>query len=93
MYILSASWKWSGRLFCLWFRRRQHPTFVYDFHRFVYGFRRGRKHILLFCLNGFRRWLFVGFRRGRKRCFMVSVAGLLMDSAIAGGSNMLECIE
>ena len=25
--------------------------------------------------------------------FMVSVAGLLVDSAAAGGSNILECIE
>ena len=46
---------------------------------FVYGFRR--------CFS-----LYV-FRRGRKRLFMVSVAGLLMDSAVAGGSKMLECIE
>ena len=28
-----------------------------------------------------------------KRLFMVSVAGLLVDSAAAGGSNILECIE
>ena len=28
-----------------------------------------------------------------KRLFMVSVAGLLVDSAAAGGSNISECIE
>ena len=34
-----------------------------------------------------------GFRRGGKALFMVSVAGLLVDSAAAGGPIILECIE
>ena len=34
-----------------------------------------------------------GFRRGRERFLMVSVAGLLMDSAVAGGSIILDYIE
>ena len=48
-----------------------------------------------FCFYGFRRRLFNGFRRGRKTFFffMVSIAGLLVDSAAAGGSIILECIE
>ena len=49
-----------------------------------------------FLFYGFRRWLFNGgFRRGNKqhRLLMVSVAGLLVDSAAAGGSNILECLE
>ena len=40
-----------------------------------------------------RRFSFYGFRRRRKGFLMVSVAGLLMDSAVAGGSIILECIE
>ena len=42
---------------------------------------------------GFRRCFLYGFRRGRKTFVMVSVAGFLVDSAAAGGSNILECIE
>ena len=80
-------------MFFYGFRRRHHPTFSYGFGRwFVYGFRRGRKHFF----HGFRRWLsFYDFRRGRKTYFicMVSVAGLLVDSAAAEGSIILECIE
>ena len=56
---------------------------------FVYGFRRRRKHFVY----GFRRCFFNGFRRGRKTFVMVSVAGCLVDSAAAGGSISLECIE
>ena len=43
--------------------------------------------------DGFRRWFSYGFRRRRKRYFMISVAGFLVDSAAAGGSMILECIE
>ena len=38
-------------------------------------------------------FFFNGFRRGRKTLFMVSVAGFWVDSAAAGGSTILECIE
>ena len=44
---------------------------------------------------GFRRWflfLMVSVVAGKRFC-MVSVAGLLVDSAAAGGSTSLECIE
>ena len=36
---------------------------------------------------------FYGFRRGRKTIFMVSVAGILVDAAAAGGSKILDRIE
>ena len=42
-------------------------------------------------LYGFRRWLL--YVVAGKRCLMVSVAGFWVDSAPAGGSNILECIE
>ena len=46
-------------------------------------------------LVSFVSFFFYGFRRGRNILFlkMVSVAGLLVDSAAAGGSIILECIE
>ena len=46
-------------------------------------------------MYGFRRWFFVSMLSvvAGKRCFMVSVAGFLVDSAAAGGSTILECIE
>ena len=42
---------------------------------------------------GFRRWLFMVSVVAGKRVVMVSVAGFVVDSAAAGGSNILECIE
>ena len=45
------------------------------------------------CYGFRRRFYFHGFRRGRKTCFMVSVAGFLVDSAAARGSIISECIE
>ena len=43
---------------------------------------------------GFPSLAFVyGFRRGRTTLFYGFVAGLLVDSAAAGGSKILECIK
>ena len=80
-------------LFCLWFPSSTsfNFSFVNGFRRCFLGrFRRRRKRVLFY---GFRRWFFHGFRRGRKTFLMVSVAGLLVDSAAARGSMILECIE
>ena len=54
-----------------------------------YGFRRGSKRFCMVSVIGFLMVSVVA----EKRCFMVSVAGLLVDSAAAGGSIILECIE
>ena len=42
---------------------------------------------------GFRRCLFMDSVVAGKHICMVSVAGFWLDSAAAGGSNILECIE
>ena len=89
-HILSASWKPSGRFLMVSVDDIIQPCFD--------GFRRWILFRMVSVVAGnisygFRRWLFYGFRRGRKQLFMVSVAGCLMDSAVAGGSTILECIE
>ena len=56
-----------------------------------YGFRRRRKRFLMVSVFVFF-FVMVSVVAG-KRFFMVSVAGFLVDSAAAGGSNILECIE
>ena len=75
--------------FCYGFRRRRKHCF-YGFRRwFVHGFRRRRKHFFY----GFRRWFVHGFRRGRKTIVYGFRRWILMDSAVAGGSEISECIE
>ena len=65
--------------------------FVYGFRRWFFdGFRRRRKRCFMVSVVDF--FLMVSVVAG-KHCCMVSVAGLLVDSAAAGGSNILECIE
>ena len=87
--ILSSSRKPSGR-FCYGFRRRHHPTFVYGFRRwFFYGFRRRRKRFFMVSVVGF----VIVSPSSQETCFMVSIAGLLVDSVAAGGSTILEGIE
>ena len=73
------------------FRRRHHPTFVLAS---VVGL------CMVSVVAGNHLFMdsvvscFNGFRRGRKPFFVVSISGLLVvDSAAAGGSNILECIE
>ena len=57
---------------------------------FVDGFRRRRKHFVWFPSLVFVKW----FPSWQENIFcMVSVAGVLLDSAAAGGSTTLECIE
>ena len=62
------------------------------FFIFLHGFRRRRKRFLFFFFT-VSVVFFYGFRRGRKIICMVSVAGFSMDSAVAGGFNILERIE
>ena len=66
--------------------------------RFSYGFRRWSFMVSAIpgnCFSWFPSSIFffmVSVVAG-KHFFMVSVAGFLVDSAAAGGSNILECIE
>ena len=74
------------------FRRRHHPTFLLWFPSFFfYGFGRRRKRFLLWFPS---LLFFIGFRRGRITfLFNGFRRWILVDSAAAGGSTILECIE
>ena len=73
------------------FRCRQHPTSFDGFHRWFLMVSVVAGNICCFMVS------VVGFAMvsvvAGKHLFMVFVAGSLMDSAAAGGSKMLECIE
>ena len=90
------------------FRRRHHPTFFFmvSVVGFLVDSAAAGGSIILdrlerflaFCVFriGFRLWLFYGFRyvlMVSVTLFVVSVAGFLVDSAAAGGSNILERLE
>ena len=66
---------------CLWF-----PLFL-----FVLAFRRRRKHC--FMVSVFGCYLISVVAGKHVFCLMISVAGFVVDSAAAGESKMLECIE
>ena len=73
------------------FRRRHHPTFVMVSVVGCLWFPSSQETFLCY---GFRRWfLFMVSVVAGKRLLMVSVAGFSMDSAVAGGSKVLERIE
>ena len=78
IHILSASWKPSGRFLFDGFRRRHHPTFCMVSVVLLLWFPSWQE-TLVFMVSVVG--LFFCFRRGRKHFVMVSVAGLLMDSA------------
>ena len=89
MYILSSSWKPSGRFV--------YVSFVDDIQHLLSGFRR---YLFLWfpswqenvCL-WFPSFCFMVSVVAGKRFLMVSVAGFLVDSAAAEGSNILECMK
>ena len=67
---------------------------VHGFRRWLFnGFRRGRKRFVMVSVVGFLFFMVSVVAKKNVFVFMVSVAGCLVDSAAAGGSNILERLE